>query len=53
MLFISAVIYVIDSHNSDRLKESFNALVKLVQEKELKDASLLIFANKQVLFIWC
>ncbi|KAL4235773.1 E3 ubiquitin-protein ligase trim23 [Mactra antiquata] len=42
-----AVIYVIDSHNHDRLKETQNALVKLVQEKELKDASLLIFATKQ------
>ncbi|WAR23265.1 TRI23-like protein [Mya arenaria] len=36
-----------DSHNTERLDESHNALVKLVQEKELKDASLLIFANKQ------
>ncbi|XP_052274357.1 E3 ubiquitin-protein ligase TRIM23-like isoform X2 [Dreissena polymorpha] len=42
-----AVIFVIDSHHKDRLKEAHNALVKLVQEKELKDASLLIFANKQ------
>jgi len=42
------VIFVVDSHNNDRLKESHNALIKLVQEKELKDASLLIFANKQV-----
>ncbi|XP_052776313.1 E3 ubiquitin-protein ligase TRIM23-like [Mya arenaria] len=42
-----AVIFVIDSHNTERLDESHNALVKLVQEKELKDASLLIFANKQ------
>ena len=50
---ISAVIFVIDSHNCERLDESHSALVKLVQEKELKDASLLIFANKQVrLFQW-
>ncbi|XP_045158581.1 E3 ubiquitin-protein ligase TRIM23-like isoform X1 [Mercenaria mercenaria] len=42
-----AVIFVIDSHNNDRLIEAHSAFVKLVQEKELKDASLLIFANKQ------
>ncbi|XP_048755798.1 E3 ubiquitin-protein ligase TRIM23-like [Ostrea edulis] len=42
-----AVIFVVDSSNTDRLAESFNELAKLVQEKELKEASLLIFANKQ------
>ena len=45
---VSAVIFVIDSHNKERLKEAQSALIKLVQEKELKDASLLIYANKQV-----
>jgi len=42
-----AVIFVVDSSNRDRLDESQGELVKLVHEKELKDASLLIFANKQ------
>lgn len=42
-----AVIFVVDSSNRDRLAESCNELAKLVQEKELKEASLLIFANKQ------
>ncbi|XP_061179785.1 E3 ubiquitin-protein ligase TRIM23-like [Saccostrea echinata] len=42
-----AVIFVVDSSNRERLAESFNELAKLVQEKELKEASLLIFANKQ------
>ena len=46
---ISAVIFVIDSSNKDRLQEAYNELAKLVQEKELKEASLLIFANKQVI----
>ena len=46
---ISAVIFVLDSSNKDRLQEAYNELAKLVQEKELKEASLLIFANKQVL----
>ena len=45
---ISAVIFVVDSSNRDRLDESKNELAKLVQEKELKEAALLILANKQV-----
>ena len=48
MFDISAVIFVLDSNNKDRLQEAYNELAKLVQEKELKEASLLIFANKQV-----
>ncbi|GFO23069.1 E3 ubiquitin-protein ligase trim23 [Plakobranchus ocellatus] len=42
-----AVIFVVDSSNRERLDEAQSELVKLVQEKELKEASLLIFANKQ------
>lgn len=42
-----AVIFVIDSSNKDRLMEAQNELAKLVQEKELREASLLIFVNKQ------
>ena len=48
-LYVSAVIFVLDSSNKERLQEAYNELAKLVQEKELKEASLLIFANKQVL----
>ena len=48
---VSALIYVVDSTDPpERLTQSYNELAKLLQEKELKDASLLIFANKQV---WC
>jgi len=39
---------VIDSSNHDRLAEAHRELAKLMSEKELKDASLLILANKQV-----
>jgi tripartite motif-containing protein 23 len=39
---------VIDSSNHDRLAEAHSELAKLMSEKELKDASLLILANKQV-----
>lgn len=42
-----AVVFVIDSSNQARLPEAHNELAKLMSEKELKDASLLIFANKQ------
>ena len=42
------MIFVLDSSNRERVTEAQNELVKLVQEKELKEASLLIFANKQV-----
>ena len=45
---VPAVIFVLDSSNRERVTEAQNELVKLVQEKELKEASLLIFANKQV-----
>jgi tripartite motif-containing protein 23 len=39
---------VIDSSDPQRLLESSNELSKLMTEKELKDAALLILANKQV-----
>jgi len=42
-----AVIYVIDSSDESRLTESHDELVKLISEKELREASLLIFLNKQ------
>ena len=42
-----AVIFVLDASDQKRLLESKNELVKLLSEKELKDASLLILANKQ------
>jgi len=42
-----AVIFVLDTSNRERLSEAHGELVKLMSEKELKDASLLILANKQ------
>ena len=42
-----AVIFVLDASNRERLGEAGGELVKLLSEKELKDASLLILANKQ------
>jgi len=42
-----AVIFVIDSSNKERLSEAQGELVKLISEDLLKDACLLILANKQ------
>jgi len=39
---------VIDASQKDRLTEAQDELIKLVAEKELKDACLLILINKQV-----
>ncbi len=39
---------MIDSSDKNRLEESREELMKLMNEKELKDAALLILANKQV-----
>lgn len=41
---------MIDSSNKERLDEAHEELMKLMNEKELKDAALLILANKQVRF---
>ena len=42
-----AVIFVLDASRRDRLGEAQAELVRLLGEKELKDAALLILANKQ------
>ncbi|KAL0281547.1 UNVERIFIED_CONTAM: hypothetical protein PYX00_002498 [Menopon gallinae] len=42
-----AVIFVIDSSNRESLNEAHTEFVKLLSEKELKDAVILILANKQ------
>lgn len=48
LICFQAVIFVIDSSDRERLDESLEELMKLMNEKELKDAALLILANKQV-----
>uniref|UniRef100_H0W6L9 RING-type E3 ubiquitin transferase n=1 Tax=Cavia porcellus TaxID=10141 RepID=H0W6L9_CAVPO len=42
-----AVVFVVDSSHRDRINEAHSELAKLLTEKELRDALLLIFANKQ------
>ena len=42
-----AIIFVIDSHDKERILEAKVELHKLLREEDLQDAVLLIFANKQ------
>ncbi|KAI9226871.1 MAG: ADP-ribosylation factor-like protein [Piptocephalis tieghemiana] len=42
-----AVIYVVDSCDRDRLATSKEELIAMLEEEEMKDAALLVFANKQ------
>lgn len=44
---VIALIFVVDSTDKERLPEVQSELVKLLSERELRDASLLVFANKQ------
>lgn len=48
---VSQVVFVIDSADKERLPEALAELTKLIAEKELKDAALLLLANKQVRFL--
>ncbi|XP_003403201.1 E3 ubiquitin-protein ligase TRIM23 [Bombus terrestris] len=42
-----AVIFVVDASDRSRFEEAQNELSKIVNERELKDALFLIYANKQ------
>jgi len=42
-----AIIYVIDSSDTERLHTAKQELLSMLEEEELKDASLLVLANKQ------
>jgi ADP-ribosylation factor protein 6 len=41
------LIFVIDSNDRDRMEEARSELVRIIQDREMKDALLLVFANKQ------
>lgn len=38
---------MIDSSDRDRLDEARTELARIIQDREMKDALLLVFANKQ------
>jgi len=41
------LIFVVDSNDKERVQEAQDELAKMLQEDELRDAVLLVFANKQ------
>ncbi len=42
------LIFVVDSNDRERVAEASEELQKMLREDELRDAKLLVFANKQV-----
>ena len=44
----SGLIFVVDSNDRERATEAKDELMRMLQEDELRDAILLVFANKQV-----
>merc|ERR1712061_656884 len=43
----NALIYVVDSNDRDRTEDAREELMKMLSEDEMRDAVLLVFANKQ------
>ncbi|KAG0276442.1 hypothetical protein BGZ96_003277, partial [Linnemannia gamsii] len=41
------IIFVVDSHDSERIIEAREELQRMLNDDELRDAFLLVFANKQ------
>jgi ADP-ribosylation factor protein 6 len=41
------LIFVIDSNDATRIDEARTELTRIIQDREMKDALLLVFANKQ------
>ncbi|KAG9510317.1 hypothetical protein GZH46_01145, partial [Fragariocoptes setiger] len=41
------LIFVVDSNDRERIGDARDELMKMIQEDELKDAVILVFANKQ------
>ena len=48
MLFVSGLIFVVDSNDRERIGEARDELCRMLSEDELREAVLLVFANKQV-----
>lgn len=46
--FSQGLIFVVDSNDRERIGEAREELMRMLAEDELRDAVLLIFANKQV-----
>jgi len=52
MCCVSGLIFVVDSNDRERVGEAREELMRMLAEDELRDAVLLVFANKQVLSNW-
>lgn len=49
-LVMQAIIYVVDSSDRDRIETTRGEFHAILSEEELKDALILVYANKQVGF---
>lgn len=47
----AGLIFVVDSNDRERVNEAREELMRMLAEDELRDAVLLVFANKQVQFL--
>ena len=47
-LLCQGLIFVVDSNDRERIGEARDELMRMLAEDELREAVLLIFANKQV-----
>lgn len=50
-VYFLGLIFVVDSNDRERVGEVREELMRMLAEDELRDAVLLIFANKQVYFL--
>lgn len=48
MFLLAGLIFVVDSNDRERVNEAREELTRMLAEDELRDAVLLVFANKQV-----
>ena len=51
-IFFIGLIFVVDCADQDRIEEAKTELHKIANDREMKDAVILIFANKQVRYIY-
>ena len=49
----AGLIFVVDSNDRERVNEAREELMRMLAEDELRDAVLLVFANKQVKASFC
>lgn len=53
LVHLSGLIFVVDSNDRERVGEAKEELMRMLAEDELRDAVLLVFANKQVSLCRC